>query len=59
MNIRKKGRVFVPGKPFHLTLMIVSKAGANLSGVLLKALLLALTTNIRLGWKGLPVTNTI
>jgi hypothetical protein len=37
-------------------LMFASKAGADLSGA---PELLALPTNIRLGWKDLPGTNTL
>jgi hypothetical protein len=45
--------VFVPGKPFYPSLMFVSKAGTFLQGRLQ-----ASPTNIRLGWKGLPGTNS-
>ncbi len=43
-NLRIFIIVFVSGKSFQPSLMFVSKAGA---------------TNIRLGWKGLPETNTL
>ncbi len=59
----KLARVFVPGRHFKLSLLFVSKTGAYLSrprfsyyqpgqapGLIRK--------NIRLGWKGLPGTNT-
>ncbi len=43
--------------------MFADKAGAYLSEALsstpIKGRLLASTTNIRLGWKGLPETNTL
>ncbi len=41
--------------------MFVGKAGAYPSeaGFTLKGSLLALPTSIRLGWKGLPETNTL
>jgi hypothetical protein len=55
--------VFVLGKPFELTLMFVSKAGANrvkpLSRARLKGRLLALPANIRLGWKRLVGGETL
>jgi hypothetical protein len=51
--------VFISGRPFQLRLF-VSKARAYLSGATLRLLgkPLALSTNIRQGWKGLPGTNT-
>ncbi len=45
--------VFVPGRPFQLSLMFASKGGAYLSMV---SKLLDVCTNIRLG---LPGTNTL
>ncbi len=48
--------MFVPGKPFQLSLMFAGKAGAYPRVEHLKG---ALPTNIRLGWKGLPGTNTL
>ncbi len=52
--------VFVLGKPFQPSLMFVNEAEAYLSEtVLLKRIPLALPTNIRLGWKALPGTNTL
>ncbi len=68
--------MFVPGKPFQLSLMFVGKTrslpyrGApeslpkptqvkHLSGAPLYGNLLALPTNIRLGWKGLSGTNAL
>ncbi len=54
--------MFVPGKPFQPNLMFAGKARAYpseaLSGAPLYGKLLALPANIRLGWKGLPGTNT-
>jgi hypothetical protein len=62
MNILHK-LVFVTGKPFQPSLMFVIKAGAYSSGAptgsCLPGRLLALSTNIRLGWKCLPVTNDL
>jgi hypothetical protein len=46
--------VFVPGRTFQPSLMAVRKTGAYLS-----VKHLDLITNIRLGWKGLPRTNTL
>jgi hypothetical protein len=55
--------VFVPGKSFQPSLMFVGKARAYPSEVPFRCptlgLALALPTNIRLGWKGLPGTNTL
>ncbi len=49
-------KVFVPDRPFQPPSHIwVNKADAYLSEVPIKVL--ALLTNIRLGWKGLPWTN--
>jgi hypothetical protein len=45
-------RVFVPDKHFQPSLMFGGEAGAYRSEAL------ASPTNIRLGWKGLPGTNT-
>jgi hypothetical protein len=55
--------VFVPGNPFQPSLMFSDKARAYPSETPFrystnKARLLALPTNIRLGWKSLPGTNT-
>ncbi len=51
--------MFVPGKPFQPSLMFAGKAIAYPSeapsGAPLYGRLLASPTNIRLGWKGLPV----
>ncbi len=44
--------MFVPGKPFQSSLIFARKAGAYRSK-------LALLTNNRLVWKGLPGTNTL
>jgi hypothetical protein len=55
--------MFVPGKPFQPSLMLADKTGAykvkDLSGAPLYGRFLASPTNIRLGWKGLPWTNTL
>jgi hypothetical protein len=52
--------VFVPGKPFKPSLMFVGKAGAYLRVEPLRgASLTTLLINIRLGWKGLPGTDTL
>jgi hypothetical protein len=51
--------VFVPGKPFQPSLMFAGKAEPTQVKKLLGAPLLALPANIRLGWKGLPGTNTL
>ncbi len=48
--------MFVPGKPSQASLMVGSKAGAYLSEV---CGLKALTTNIRLGRKGIPEAKTV
>ncbi len=54
-------RVFVLGKPFHPSLMFAGSDGAYPSeaGAPLLVRLLAFPTNIRLGWKGLPETNSL
>jgi len=54
--------MFVPGKPFQSSQMFVGKARtysseAPFRASILKGWLLALTANIRLGWKSLPGTN--
>ncbi len=50
--------VFVSGKPFQPSLIFLGKAGASPSKApITLRLLLALPTNIRLGWKGLPETS--
>jgi hypothetical protein len=51
--------VFAPGKPFQPSPMFASEAREpakkkGFSGAPLLSNLLALPTNIRLGWKGLP-----
>jgi hypothetical protein len=56
--------VFVPKKSFQPSLMLVDKAKSltrekHISGAPLKSRLLALRTNIRLGWKSLPGSNTL
>jgi hypothetical protein len=55
--------MFVTGKPFQPSLMFVRRVGAypggHLKEALLKDRLLALPRNIRLGWKGLQLTNTL
>jgi hypothetical protein len=56
--------VFLTGKPFQHSLVFVGKAKSlpergNLSRASLKGMPLALPTNIKLGKKGLPGTNTI
>ncbi len=54
--------MFVAGKPFQPSLGLVRKAGAYPSGAPKEAplwgRLLALPTNITLGWKGLSGINT-
>ncbi len=56
-------RVFVPGRPFQLSLLFAGKARTyprveHLKGVsLVNAAVLH--TNNKLGWKGLPRTNTL
>ncbi len=56
-------RLFVPVKILQLILMFTRKAGAYLSEAPFRRStlggLLALPTNFRLGWKGLPETNTL
>jgi hypothetical protein len=47
--------VVVHGKPFQSSLMF---AGKHLPDAPHEGMLLALLTNITLGWKGLPGTNT-
>jgi hypothetical protein len=56
--------VFVPGNPFQPSLMFTGNArvyvsGAPESGAPLYGRFMASPTNIRLGWKGLPGTNTL
>ncbi len=53
--------MFVPGKLFQPNLMCASKARAYLRGASFEHLgkLLASSASIRLGWKGLPETNTL
>ncbi len=55
--------MFIPGKPFHPNLMFGVRLEPtlvkHLSGARLKGRLLASPRNIRLGWKGLPRTNTL
>jgi hypothetical protein len=60
----KKVGAFVPGMPFQPSLMFAGKAGSYLSEVHFKCSTLwgrhlSSPTNIRLGWKGLPGTNTL
>jgi len=53
--------VLISGEPFERSMLFVSKAGAytsDLSGAPLLGRFQALPTNIRLGWKSLPGTNT-
>ena len=49
--------MFVPGKPFQSGLMFVGKPGAYPRAEHKKGAP-AVRANIRLGWKGLPGTNT-
>jgi len=52
----------VSGKPIQLSLMFARpdpNRVKHLSGALAWGKLLALPTNIRLGWKGLPGTNAL
>jgi hypothetical protein len=62
MNFQNK-LVFVPDKPFKLSQCLPVRLEPTyvkkLSGAALWGRLLALPTNIRLGWKGLPGTNTL
>ncbi len=54
--------VFVLGKPFQLGQLFVGKAGAYPSDMLhswVGSWPYPQTLNIRLGWKGLPRTNTL
>ncbi len=55
--------MFVPDKPFQPTPIFAIKPEPSrvrhISGDPLYDRLLALPTNIRLGWKGLPGTNTL
>jgi hypothetical protein len=51
--------VLFPGRPFQPSLILANKAGAYPSETLSGAPLLALPTNIILGWKGLPGANTL
>ncbi len=55
-----QARVLVPGKPFQPSLMFAGpyRSESPLDAPLLGRLL-ALSTNIRLGWKGLPGKNSI
>ncbi len=57
-NLRIPVINYSPGKPFLLSLIFAGKARSlPLSGVPEKEL--PSTANIRQGWKGLPVTNTL
>jgi hypothetical protein len=52
--------VFVLGEPFQLSLMFVGKTESfPFEEPLRCSRLLALPSNSRLGWKGLPGTNTL
>ncbi len=55
--------MFVPGKPFQPSLILwvrlESTRVKQLPGAPLLGRLLASPTNVRLGWKGLPRTNTL
>ncbi len=55
--------MFVPGKPFRPSLRFAGMAGAYPSKAPFICFTLGwapcLNTNIRLGWKGLPGTNTL
>jgi hypothetical protein len=51
--------VFVTGKIFQPSLMFAGKAGAYPSEGQLQGRLLTLPKNVRLDWKGLPVTHTL
>jgi hypothetical protein len=55
MDSRNK-LVFVPGNPFQPSLMFADKARAYTSEPSFRYV--ALPTNIRLGWKSLPGTNS-
>ncbi len=51
--------MFVPGKLFQPILMLVGNARTYPIEEPFKGRLLALHTNNRLGWRGLPGTNTL
>jgi hypothetical protein len=55
--------MFVPGRPFQPSIMFAGKAGAYASGATFRCPLLGgllgLPKNNKLGWKGLPETNTL
>jgi hypothetical protein len=51
--------VFVPSKPFQLSVMFAGKNGTYLSSAPLLVRLLALPANITVGLKGLQGTNTL
>jgi len=57
----QEARVFILGRPFQQSLLFVGKARAYLSEAPYKysTRVLALQTNIRLGWKSLPWTNAL
>ncbi len=50
--------MFLPGKPFQSSIMFAGKAGAYPSEAPFRYSNLGYA-NIRLGWKGLPRTNTL
>ena len=50
--------MLVPGKPIQSSLMFAGKAKACLSGATHRQAL-AFPSDIRLGWKGLPGTNSL
>jgi hypothetical protein len=56
MTIRNK---LVPGRPLQAILMFGWKVGAYSIEAHFRYSHIALSTNIRLGWKGLPGTNTL
>jgi hypothetical protein len=58
-NFSKYARAFTSGKPFQPSLLFNGKAEAYPIEAPLWVRLLALPTNKRLGWKGLPVINTL
>jgi hypothetical protein len=50
--------VFFTSKPYQPSPIFAAKAKCCLSGAPTLGQAMALLTNIRLGWKGLPVANT-
>ncbi len=57
--MQKELEVLVPGKPFQQGLMLVGKARGLPKWGAADEQALILLRNIRLYWKGLPVTNAL